>query len=204
MVVNKVILFGLVAVLASVFFWNTTNRFLYPSKASSGQVGVSLQQKIMNITLTQSNQALIPINILLTTQEQITGATVVVRYDPIQVQYVEQDETYADDECKKISSPFIRRPRVQNDSVQGLLVITRIIDPTTKVGELPTGRSCFGTVMFRSLVAGDSSVSLETTDISAWEFVGPSSSFAPRFDEPFSTRLSVTSQNVQGVFDMRL
>ncbi|OGK15879.1 hypothetical protein A2690_04460 [Candidatus Roizmanbacteria bacterium RIFCSPHIGHO2_01_FULL_39_12b] len=180
---NKTILIILVLILSTAFFWFTANRFLYPSRAGSKQLGVSFEQKQNNVSLS-SGQTDFPVNIFLTTppETQVTGATAVLRYNSQFVEYSEQDEIFTDSSCQNASFKFTKRVKVINDTDSGTLIITRIVDLASTI--LPSGRTCWGTVIFRAKQSGSSTVSFETTDTSAWEIVGPASVYMPRFDEP--------------------
>ena len=189
---KKVLFIGSVALLAFIFFWVVQNRFLNPSRATTESIGVSFDKSKYTVSSENSTSQGIPVNILLTTnpQTRITGATIVLRYDPKQLEVAKEQETFADTDCLSSGFRFVRRVREINDMDQGLLLITRIIDPLVSNEELPSGRVCWGSVVFKPKTGSDSRVSFETTDISGWEIVGPQLIAAPRFDEPRSLIIS--------------
>lgn len=184
---TKLMMVILVIILSSAFFWIITNRFMQSSQAGEKQLGVSFEHKQINVTWHEGKMLRVPIDILITANPkwQITGASVVVNYDPKYLEYVDDQETFVSNDCKKAGFGLNRRLRVLHDeSRDGQIVISRVVDPQLQMSNLPKGRICWGTIVFVVLQPGTTSVSFESLDLSGWEIVGPSNTYSPRFQEP--------------------
>lgn len=195
---SKIALPVLILVGLGVLLWFNANRFVKQSQAKVEKVGISFEQKNIDLKWVEGQVLRVPLNIFLTSnpKSKITGASIVINYDPSKLDYIDQDETDVSTQCQRAGFSFNRKLKVvQNNPRDGKLFIARVVDPSIDPSKLPSGLICWGSIEFVVVDHGRSSVSFETSDLSDWEIVGPNNTYSPRFQEPSSSVITVLPKN---------
>lgn len=185
----KFIIIGLVFLLSLVFFWQTTQRFLFPSRAAATPVKIFFEKD----SVASSVGGEVPINVFLLSgaTAPISGATLVFDYDPAQLQYVDKGETFVDAVCKANKYTLTTRANVINDTSRGRLIVSRL----TTEKNLPAGLTCWGTVVFSPV--GESTKLSLSSDLSQYEIVGPGNTFTPTITDGSAVKITTVGSGTE-------
>lgn len=179
----KIIIILLVVFLSGLFFWRTTNRFLYPLRAAGEPVKCFFDKD----TLTVSSGDEININLFCNSDpaNKISFITASLKYPTDILEFVPKPDDYADAPILSNNFKLTTLARVHDDATNGVISLSRL--STGSNADLPSGLFGWGTVTFRvkSSVTGfpKTAVVNLNNDVNAWEIVGPGHTYAPQLSE---------------------
>ena len=171
----KLLIVSLVAILSGLFFWNTSQRFLYPSKAGQESVKVFFNQD--TITADVNGTATVDIFMAGEPDSLPDSATIPLQYNPTEVDFVVQNDNFADGLCRSNGWMYGQSSILTFTPETGNLIVVK----TKKEMPDTDGIVCWGSYVF-TLRPGilTSTVSFGT---GGWELKQAGTSLEPDIDE---------------------
>ncbi|MFS8160522.1 MAG: hypothetical protein ACMG6E_10035 [Candidatus Roizmanbacteria bacterium] len=176
----KFLILVFVAGLSGLFFWSTSQRFIYPSKAQEEKVRVFFNQD--RVKTDDNGMATIDVFLASVKDKLPTTITVPVDYNPDEVEFVLQENNFADSLCRTNGWPYRESNIVSFEPRIGSLIVSR----STGAKESPDekdGIACWGSYVFQ-LKEGIISSKIELgRNKDAWEIKRGPVSQIPDYEE---------------------
>lgn len=138
----KLLIVAFVAILSGFFFWNTTQRFLYPSKASQSSIRIFFNQDVMQADANGS--ATVDVFIAGDTETMPDTATIPLHYNPSEVEFTVQNDSFADGVCRSNGWGYDQSSILTFEPETGNLIVAK----TKNEIEDSDGIVCWGSYVF--------------------------------------------------------